>query len=68
MRQTRVVERDLVFQLRRFAQVHQNLVFNAPRSIRRKLDIALHAERIYRFDEPDGADGNEVFHVHGWKN
>ena len=43
--------------------MHQNLVFNAARRIRRKLDVPVGPEGIDGLDESDGPDGNQVLEI-----
>ena len=49
-----------MLQAARFAQNHQNLIFDAARSVGRQLDILFGIEGIDRLDQSDRADGNQI--------
>ena len=46
------------------AKLHENLVFNAARSVGRQLS-RLWAEGVYRFNQADRADGNHIVRIQG---
>ena len=46
-----------------FAQVHQNLVLNAPAGVGRQLDALGGLVGPHRLDESDGPDGNQVLDI-----
>ena len=43
--------------------MHEDLIFNAAGGIGRKLDFSVGPEGADRFDESDGADGDQVFDI-----
>ena len=45
-----------------FAQIHQNFILNAAAGVGGQLDVLARLEGVDRFDEADGADGNQVLH------
>ena len=59
----RLVERDLRLLPRNLSDIHQDLVFDTARGVRRKLDVPVDAEGGYRLDKPDRPDGNEILHA-----
>ena len=61
----RFVDRHLVFQRLAFAQVHQNFIFDAARSVGGKFDSPARAEGVDRLDQADGADGDQVLLIAG---
>ena len=60
IRVQRLVERDLPLLVGGLAQVHQNLVLDAPGGVGSQLDVFVHLEGVHRLDETDGADGDEI--------
>ena len=58
-----IVDGNLVAQLGMLAQKHEDLIFDAARSIGGQLDVALRAECVHSLDEADGADGDEILHA-----
>lgn len=56
----RIRQRNLACGLSFAAEVHQQLVLDAARSVGRELDAALRPERIHRLDEADRPDGNQI--------
>ena len=59
----RLVERNLRLLVGDFADVHQNLVFDAARRIRRKLDVPVGPEGIDGLDQTNGSDGDQVLQI-----
>lgn len=59
----RVVQRHVLRRLFRAAEEHQNLIFNAPRSVARKPNALCRVEAVHSLDEPHRANGNEVVAV-----
>ena len=59
----RLVETDLRALGRVFTQVHEDLIFDAARGIRRELDVLVGAEGVDGLDEPDRADGDQILDV-----
>ena len=58
-----VVQGHLPRQPSGLAQVHEHLVLNAPGGVGGQLDLLLHVVGVDRFDETQGADGDEVVGV-----
>ena len=48
---------------RGLAQVHQDLVLNAPGRVRGKLDLFFRIERVNCLDEADGSNRNQILHT-----
>ena len=56
----RLVKGNFALEFRCPPQIHQDLVLDAARGIRRELDVLVRAKGIDCLDEPDGADGDQI--------
>jgi hypothetical protein len=54
---------DIFSRLLQRPQMHQNLIFNTPRCKRRQFGSLVRRERLDRFDQADGSDADQIFHV-----
>lgn len=61
----RVAEGHLPLHLPLGAEVHEDLILNAPAGIGGELDALVRAEGVHRLDQPDGADGDEILLIGG---
>ena len=61
----RVAEGHLSLHLPLGAEVHEDLILNAPAGVGGELDALVRAEGVYRLDQPDGADGDEILLIGG---
>ena len=59
----RLVNAHLCFLGAAFAQIHEDLVFDAARGVGRKLDVLVRLEGVDGLDEPDRADRDQVLDV-----
>lgn len=60
VRVDRLVDGDILRAFLGEPEIHQDLVFNAPRGITRKADPLRAVERVDRLDETDRPDGDQV--------
>ena len=60
----RFVQGHFVFQAAGAPQIHQYLIFDTPAGVGRQLDFFVWVKGVHCFNQPDGADGNQVLHAH----